>query len=422
MAALRPAVELFPKLEYLTWIGSGVLDCEHLPGFVSLTGSSLQVVEILAWPLHNDQKSILKTSLALLADRSPRVWKISIRFKTLSTLQLHSILPPTRPLMPSTWAHLQKFAYTRSPLDEHTFMCLAGLESLCALEIWLPDALSWTAKAMPPCSFMSLKSISLGTTVSSYITFSTLRALPDVDSVSLQLMGAAGTERRAQLAASVRLQFSTSTVRTISITYAGSPRRVPGEDYLVVEHHVRPFLDFKNLTHFSYVMPFEHSLGDDLFVDMAHAWPQLSSLSINCPNSAMKHVSLPSLHILPVFVTNCPHLSMLTLTAGADCQPCLSDAQEAIPAGAIMSRLDRLHFVASPISHPDHVAGYLAHVFPDLEFLSVSGLPQSEQGLRWQNAWDEVRRYLPWFKSVRADEHRWVVEDEGEGEGTMRRS
>ena len=218
MAALRPAVELFPKLEYLTWIGSGVLDCEHLPSFVSLTGSSLQVVEILAWPLHNDQKSILKTSLALLADRSPRVRKISIRFKTLSTLQLHSILSPTRPRMPSTWAHLQKFAYTRSPLDEHTFMCLAGLESLCALEIWLPDALSWTAKAMPPCSFMSLKSISLGTTVSSYITFSTLRPLPDVDSVSLQLMGAAGTERHAQLAASVRLQFSISTVRTISIT------------------------------------------------------------------------------------------------------------------------------------------------------------------------------------------------------------
>ena len=113
---------------------------------------------------------------------------------------------------------------------------------------------------------------------------------------------------------------------------------------------------------------------------------------------------------------------MLTLTAGADCQPCLSDAQEAIPAGAFMSRLDRLHFVASPISHPDHVAGYLAHVFPDLEFLSVSGLPQSEQGLCWQKAWDEVRRYLPWFKSVRADERRWVVEDEGEGEGTMRRS
>ncbi|KAI0715671.1 hypothetical protein C8T65DRAFT_606926 [Cerioporus squamosus] len=398
MAALRPTVELFPNLKTLSWCGEkGVLECEHLPTFLPLTGTSLQAVTVYSWPLHLDHKMILQTSLALLASRSPQVQRVSIRFRSRNHHPLAPVILPLKTL-PSGLTNLKIFTYKGSALGEHSFEVLAGLRGLRTLKVELPHGLPWSAARIPLHPFPSLKKLSLATTLRSYTSFSALLALPNVEDLSLQLKGSTDEHALGLLAASVRRQFSISTLSHIHITHDQPMGRGSAEISVGSSHYIRPFLQFRDVVRFSYRPPFKLSLDDCLLVDMARAWPKIRDLCIVCADpGVVKHPSLPSLHALPHIAAHCPDLSKLALTVNADCSLHLLDVEEVLQPGARMSTFMSMEVVASPINNPGHVAKYLGHVFPHIRSLLVSEFPDTDQGRTWRMGWEEVRRYLPLF-------------------------
>ncbi|TFK90545.1 hypothetical protein K466DRAFT_543348 [Polyporus arcularius HHB13444] len=405
MAALRPAVELFPKLRTLSWCGAGgVLDCEHLPVVLSLTGLSLQFVSIQCWPLHLDQKMILQTSLALLESRSPRVQRISVRFK----LRTHH--RPTAPspmqTLPSGFTNLGEFVHRGSALGEHSFKALAGLQSLRALDVQLPCGLSWSVAGMSSQPFTNLKKLVLATTLPSYAAFSFLLALPSVEDLSLIITGYSEEREPGLLAASVRRQSLPSTLSRIHITHEIADWQ---EAPALSSHHLRPFLEFRDIVEFSYRPPFKLSLDNWFFTDMAKAWPRLRDLCVACADrNITAHPSLPTLYILPAFAANCPDLSKLALTLNAEgrvakCHRVDEEPPSASKSDASKSKLTCMEVIASPIINPGYVARYLAQVFPEIVSFRASEFTDTAQGRTWRLGWEEVGQYLPVFTDWQKD-------------------
>jgi hypothetical protein len=98
---------------------------------------------------------------------------------------------------------------------------------------------------------------------------------------------------------------------------------------------------------------------------------------------------------------NCPHLRHLSLTVDA------THVQEDLPSRTprvIQTALVSARFHHSPIESPSQVARFLSSVFPSLSNISTS----SET---YRKEWGEVKKLIPMFATIRADEKQfWVVE------------
>ncbi|KAI0770024.1 hypothetical protein C8Q74DRAFT_1369254 [Fomes fomentarius] len=238
------------------------------------------------------------------------------------------------------------------------------------------DYTRWQPVDGPPAGLTNLKYgwLDIVSTVATYITFSLAVSLPAVTVLNL------------------------TTIRIV----------VRPADFA-------PLLDFVNMYSFNFAAECRHALDDALFLDMVKAWPKLSNLDVSYPEYCAYDTYPTPNALVHIAAHGGPNLVTLGLQFDAKTWAATVDLEEDDMAeqlfGELAHRASRspageLHVGLSPIDSPQHVAIFLARIFPSIYCVYAGDFDNTEQGRDSRDQWAQVERIVPLLEILRLDERR----------------
>ncbi len=409
MVALRPHPYLLPKLQTLHWRQYGIRE-EYLSAVLSYCGQGLRSLTI-QWSLRDDPRQVLRSALSLVADRFPRLEVLQLDLVLEDGEDLARIASPPVVFLSPNQVNLTEFYFQDAPLEEDVFNTLSQLQSLRVARIALPEDRDWLSTRLPGRAFPALSSLSLVSTLRSYIAFSRKINFPHLSGFDLCFAGVPNDHELSALFSSIRNQCSPVALTELLVT----PQECIEEPTGVVlrSSDFQPLREFTELRFLEIDMPCTLKLDDCTYAEMADAWCGLKVMALT--GSPHADHTYPALHTLSSFALHCPVISHLAtpFDARLPAPLLLKELQGMLPKGTSKrSSLRSLDVGGCPISYPQCVAALIAHMFPDLDEVSPSHFPETGEGQTWAKNWEEVELYLPWFQTIREDERR-RLESEG---------
>ncbi|KAI0770046.1 hypothetical protein C8Q74DRAFT_869217 [Fomes fomentarius] len=408
IVALRPHTYILPKLQTLYWREYGNRD-EYLSAVLSFCGQGLRSLTI-HWSLRDDPQQVFRSALSFVADRFPRLEEMQL-YLTHDAHLVPIASPPVAFLSPNQ-VNLTKFHFQHVPLEEDVFNTLSQLQSLRVARIALPEDRDWLSTRLPGRAFPALRDLSLVSTLRSYIAFSRKVNLPHLSRFVLSFAGVPTGHEVSALFSSIRNQCSPRALTELLV--APQERIEEPTGVVLRSSDLQPLREFTELCLLMIHMPCTLELDDHIYVEMADAWCGMNDFTLQ--GSPDADHTFPALHTLWSFALHCPVLKFLAIPFDARLPAQLhpTEIQDMLPEGTSKrSSLRCLDVGGCPISHPQCVAALIAHMFPDLGKVYESNpFPDTEEGQIWAKNWEEVDLYLPWFKTIRADERR-RMESEG---------
>ncbi|KAI0754857.1 hypothetical protein C8Q80DRAFT_394216 [Daedaleopsis nitida] len=384
------------------------MEVPALPTVLSFVGHQLTKISINGWDQRHVPEQVLRCAITLIAPRSRQCRSFNFSFYGSS-----SNLSPT--------------ATSYTPTVEY----LAQLGTLREAHIRLPDIWAPTTRISRP--FSRLTKITLHTTTEAYIIFSKAMSLPNIVAMDMSIIRQLTAHLVPELFLSIRRQLFPDVFRQLSIYPEQDPKRATALRTAAVIRSVdlRPLLEFPSVDSFHCSFECHHELDDALFLDIAKTWTELSYFRLSAEHVCI-HNSLPSITALAHFATYSHNLVSLGLTVDAAGWDGISweiwdDHSERVrtagPAphhyGELAGRASdshvySLHVGTSPISRPEHIALFLARIFPRVEEpLTLYELEEYDPDGTSLEEWREVDRYLPMFMRFEEVHEQFRNEEEG---------
>lgn len=425
LCSLRPTMVLLPNVHTVRWnyqhLGLNEACCPQLLSL--LAGDQVTDINIFGWPPAEDVA--LRAALAAMDSRFPRLHTLSVSFDVDAwnsdptprpTSQVISLLVCTLPLV--------EFFCPNVALTADAVIYLVHLPTLRKLNMRLADDdyTRWRPLDVPPAGLVNLKYgwLDIVSTVATYIAFSRAVSLPAVTVLNLAIIRSANPPPYRDLSEAIRRQFSSDMLHTLGITpYAAESdvNLVKARQSAVVVRPAdfAPLFDFVNMYSFNFAAECRHALDDELFLDMVKAWPKLSNLDVSYPEycaydtyptpNALVHIAA---HGGPSLVTLGLQFDALTWASTAHLEE--DDMAEEL-FGELAHRASRsqageLHVGLSPIDSPQHVAMFLARIFPSIYCVYAGDFGDTEQGKESRDQWAQVEQIIPLLGILRLDERR----------------
>ncbi|RDB14582.1 hypothetical protein Hypma_016418 [Hypsizygus marmoreus] len=186
-----------------------------------------------------------------------------------------------------------------------------------------------------------------------------------------------------------------------------------GKDLMIKADHLRPLLNFANITEVDLHSRYGFNIDDTLIRDLARAWPHLKMLTIK-GGPLQGRTPCMTIGSLRALAQHCKHLWLINVAFDARSVPIPKGTQRVYSA-----RLSTLDVIRSPISNAAHVAAFLSDIFPRL-----SSVQNCERDMRdddeppasdMDKKWTEVESLVKVFALVRAQEAslRNLVQSDG---------
>lgn len=177
-----------------------------------------------------------------------------------------------------------------------------------------------------------------------------------------------------------------------------------GDNSLIPGSSLRTLDCFVNLRTVSLTAPVGFDLDDPTIVQLAAAWPNITSLTLETIISTVPpRITLQCLYSL---AQNCPRLCSLRLAFDARSVPAPG------PTRVIQDCLESIDVESSPISNATPVARYLSSLFPNLTIIHTDFEEQdNDDPAEVENAaavqhrlWMQVKDQIPEFVAARREE------------------
>ncbi|TRM69462.1 hypothetical protein BD626DRAFT_474165 [Schizophyllum amplum] len=152
-------------------------------------------------------------------------------------------------------------------------------------------------------------------------------------------------------------------------------------------------------------------LNDADYTHLAESWPYIENLRVDTFYwRSDEHTPSATLAALVPFAIQCHNLTNLDILIDANVAPPLS----VIPTGQFSRRRVGMHFGASPIQSPRHVAAFLSALFPESGCVSYADMASGSDTSRkvktsYAEKWKEVDEHLALFLVVRAHERERIA-------------
>ncbi|KAH9891828.1 hypothetical protein C8Q73DRAFT_763229 [Cubamyces lactineus] len=419
MCAFRPTIILFPNLLSLDWGRLGLKD-DTFPSFLLSVGQTLEVLHLPPRPPSFDESessTALRVAFQIIADRFQH---LRILFVDMSWAfdRMDSALESAIASLRVSLSSLQSLRCPGVPVTIHAVTALAQLPALSNLTMCLPDDAQWSSFSpstghLEP--FKRLRTISLITTISAYVTFANSLQLPYVYDVVIALRQYSSEPPSIpDLFLSFRRQFSPSELKLVVISASRGATGIGLASTLgltILPAYLRPLLDFKHMEDFVLSLHYTTNLDDTLLSDMAMAWPRLRSLSIHCLDHAWATVhspeTLPTIKVMATFAMRCPDVISISLCGvNATCWPTLAEFEGDQETQALLNQLSHspspsplqtLRFVTAPITAPEYVVTFLAITFPALSCVDYN----SDWDFQRVGSWWKVSHLLSEIQEYR---------------------
>ncbi|TFK90546.1 hypothetical protein K466DRAFT_381408 [Polyporus arcularius HHB13444] len=398
ISALKPSL-LFPKLHSIVRCPCmESMEPECIPALLSLCGPHLRKVDLGTLQYLPD---FLTSTLSSIFDRFLHLQSFSISF-IVEGRPLTEERSARKLMLPSFAAHqLTRFSCLNIPLEDESFNLISRLPRLGYLCCEVSSTADLSSFARGPVPFPALKQLDVKIAVGRYIDFSKVY-LPGVHDAELTFTEVGDADQLPVAISHIPKQFSASALRHLKLL---AFRRRGGQAgrVVVLPSHLRPLLDFRDLTSLRLQLACDLRLDDQVCADMAHAWCHMRYLAII---TFLKVLDLPTLEGLIPFAIHCTQLVHLSLYVVARD---FNEATMALPRRLERSPLTFLYVGDSPISRPHRVAAFLSQMFPRLRRISHSKSWEDTPEAETQDRdWNEVQRYISLFAEIREDERRWV--------------
>ncbi|TBU48568.1 hypothetical protein BD309DRAFT_949407 [Dichomitus squalens] len=427
LCAYRPMLVLLPNIRILSWFGLKLAN-RWLPPLLSLLGDKLTRVSLCILPVRNqtDGQIVLRDAFALLKAKGLPLTSLDVDL----IHDRHNIHPTTSAALSTlatSLSHLVFFECSDIPLTPNAIEYLLDLGTLERLHVRLPESTLWptptvgAGRSSPICS---LKIIMLFCTPSAYNSFTRAVRLPSLRRLVMFNDGVPRAEDFPEFLKSIRRQCDPAMLVDIAISTHDecSLAQASRSDAVIHSSDLHPLFDFEHLTAFHPDMQCRHDLDDQLFLDMAKAWPELKQLDVAISEYSA-YDQMPSLKALTSLALHCSHLETLGVHFDAASWHSDSDWEPSdVPPERFFGELAHR---SSGSRGGHHVALFLARAFPqlcELHTVFEPTFPDDDEDPRREvirKRWEEVARYVPLFACIRQDERRRLEDedDEDDGEG-----
>ncbi|TFK82127.1 hypothetical protein K466DRAFT_530844 [Polyporus arcularius HHB13444] len=422
LCALRPTLVLLPNLRALRWLVME-LKGSYLPPILSLLGDEVRTLEIEDWDRHVIPEHALQASIALIASKFHYLKTLTIMFDDDSSVVVNDATSAAASSLVSQSHSLTMFKCTDIPLSPASILHLSELSTLRDLSVRLPDVAAWQSPGAASQPFAFLTTLSLTTTIHAYIPFGKAVLLPHIQRLTLYVVGRPTTQLIPDFFSAIRHQYCPKTLRSLSINPEGVTSEATARQNATVIRpaDLRPLLEFSLMKDFDLAMECHHAFDDAFILDVAKAWPHLETFFL-CSDDYCVHDTLLSLTAfthLAMYASELVECGLRFDAAGwihgplAESGGLPEQSYGELDGRASNSNVSILHVGISPIVYPEHVALFLASVFPALDDIMMGELGDSKHLQRW----GELQRYLPMFARIRENERlRMQQEDDGSDE------
>ena len=418
ISTYRPEITLFPALRVIEWC---ILDGKgaQLPLLLSLVGNQLTGISITVLDQREVAEKILQGMTAILSSRTRHCRALQLRFSNMSNS--HPALPSTISALSSLVSpmfSLTTISCKNVALNPNAIASLARLE-LRHVSLRLPDNATWPhiSDIVP---FSALTYISFHATIEAYVAFSKAMVLPTIRKLDLSIVGEPTSHLIPELFRSIRRQFSPNVFDDLSIRPADPPQREAAERSAAVirPDDLRPLLELAVVSRLNLNLECHYAMDDAFIYDMAKAWPKLYEVYLAQEKHCV-HDSLPSLTALAhlaAYSEDLDNFGLCVDASGWSGNIETEEGERVDGAGPEIHYYGDLHPIkrpstsnvvvwnvgsSSPIRDPEHVAFFLATIFPDLDEVSAGTYAGGDGDLT--EGWKEVDRYLPMFNRLRRD-------------------
>lgn len=381
----------------MTWSWTGLTGSD-LPSILSLVGEEVTTIIIRNWYHRDYSEQLLHVSMAIIASKFRHLTTYEFDFSSYVNDEdaITTATSSVASSLVSSLHSLTTFVCRNIPLSPASILHLAELSTLRNCYVRLSDeSTEWPALGPAHRPFASLTRITLATTLAAYIPFSKAVALPHIKELTLDVAGDLVAHLIPHFFAAIRHQYSPMTLDCISIRPLGKTdtARAQQSTAVVRSAHLRPLLEFSLIKEFDLTMPCHHAFDDAFILDIAKAWPRLVSLYLS--EVRCVHDSRPSLTALVHLAMYAHNLRGLGFEFdAARWKPTLhgfpAQVYGDLQGRASFSHVHSLVVGASPIAWPEHVAHFLACVFPVLRHV-IHVIDENSSHLEM---WQEVGEYM----------------------------
>ncbi|KAI0715677.1 hypothetical protein C8T65DRAFT_738534 [Cerioporus squamosus] len=238
-----------------------------------------------------------------------------------------------------------------SPSFRRLICALARLPKLQVLEASLSPRSTWSEK-LTPNAFPALRQLILMTTARTYITFSAIATLENVESAHLEITDSPEQSDIPALFQSVRQQFSPSSLRVLEICSRDDfyPEGAMQMGLVARPDHLESLFIFSKLIDLRLTLPCRYALDDACYLKIAHPFPLLRTLSLaDCEDCI--HDTLPSMSALAPFVQH-SNLHTLSVAFNGSQQISLDNIKGALPPRDYPSSVRKPGVGYSPVARP----------------------------------------------------------------------
>ncbi|KAL1950491.1 hypothetical protein VTO73DRAFT_5615 [Trametes versicolor] len=423
----RPQTTIFPNLRSLDQEALA-RSFEQIADFLLMVGPQLTRLRMGRFKSPGQ----LYRALIIVYTRFLQLRDFSVGVALFSDLQ---DMPTSLSISPAwiTASPLVRFHCDQLALTEETIGALSTLATLEELSVRLPAKDSFPHINTAASPFSKVRVLDIVATTDVYVAFANaVGVFPCVREFMLRIeYDEPNTIPPHQLVDTITASLVPELVTQISVSArdmddALDTAALPIEILVFFRAAAfRPLLKFARMYQFTFTLPWVHDVDDALFLDVAKAWPELSTFYLGTEPYCMwmPPSNCPTLRSLPPFAVYCPSLSELgfqfnamdvevgRITPNSELYGELRDS-----SSCSRSVLYWLQVATSPIAYPAQVAGFISCVFPELMELKYSSFMDfGEVGAKFEERWDEVSRVLPVLKLVRENERKRVQFDEVDG-------
>ncbi|EGO30014.1 hypothetical protein SERLADRAFT_433948 [Serpula lacrymans var. lacrymans S7.9] len=386
---------LFPNLQRLDCFDSRdeILSFVRLVFGPKITHLSLSILE------HDMSQLSLLPSVGVLC---PSIRSVRFRLHGASLFQSQVMSDAV-----CKWDSIEKLDC--GLLNEKALIHLAGLDSLRSLSCTVSQLISYPNSIGHGCNptFPNLEDLSL-TSVDSFVSFSSffrsIRSLPK--KLQFYLDEEFPSDELRDLLATLSTKSSHDNLQIIHIEEL-MELMSPRLHSTITIDTLRPLLSFSRLQLVFIDTLCPISLDDAALTEMAAAWPNLGTLSLNTDHGcrSQSHVTFKGLISL---LKLCPKLHTLSMVVDTTI---LDLPKSGRPGGGVCNRnITELTLSDSKIEDSIKVASILSDILPCVKEIcawsseTLFSLPEAEGYIL---KWEEVGKLLRAFASVREEERAW---------------
>ena len=309
--------------------------------------------------------------------------------------------------LPDLFNKWPNLAYvTSGPLADSTILLLGRLEHLASIDICLhklPDIKSLVERP----GFSTLRRLVLRARSISYIT-AYMRQVKSIHLREVKCFLQHGSTA-ASIHDWITILLDRCIPRKLEILeiedYGDTNTGFP-DQFTLTPNTLQLLSRFRGLTTLDLASACTYSLDDTTLSQLAICWPNMQSIALGT-HWGWRQQSDVTLKGLLSLVRHCPQLESIGLVMNA----ITAEISSQRPGGGVRRpKVTSLNVGDSRISDPLSVAAFLSDIFPRL--LSVDAFNHLGGALRpipaakeHEGRWKEVKRLLPAFSKVRAQEH-----------------